>query len=121
MADETWAMEYSDGSNNRILVWQDGPVVRYTYQPGTSSGRASGAPSTSGRLPDVLVVELWSRVQALAGHREWHTDFRTTDSGAFTVAIGEDEQHFRVGPCRALADFKAWIHGSLQLDQRRTP
>lgn len=111
-------MEYSDGSSNQLLVWQEGAAVRYTYRPAVPSSRASGAPAAPSQMPDALVVELWSRVQALAGHSEWHTDVRTSDSGAFIVAIGEDEHHFRVGPCRALADFRAWIRGSLQLDHR---
>ena len=118
MAEATWAMEYSDGGNNQLLVWQDGPVVRYAYRPDARSHQARGAPAAAAQLSEALVVELWSRVQALAGHSEWHTDLHTTDSGAFTVAIGEDEQHFRVGACRALVDFNAWLRGSLKLDHR---
>ena len=116
MAEETWAMEYCDGRNNQLLIWQDGPVVRFSYRSETASHRGRDASAATGRMADEVVVELWSRVQALAGHSEWHTDLRATDSGAFTVAMGEDEQHFRVRPCRALVDFNAWIRGSLQLD-----
>ena len=118
MAEETWAMEYCDGRNNQLLVWQDGSVVCFSYRPETASPPARNASAATGRMADEVVVELWSRVQALAGHSEWHTDLLTTDSGAFTVALGADEQHFRVGPCRALVDFNAWIRGTLQLNHR---
>ena len=119
MAEEAWALQYSDGSNNRLRVWLDGEAIRYDFAPTTpaqsSSGTYSGGRAAHGLLPDPHVAELWSRIQALAGHSEWHTPHRTMGSGAFTVAIGDDEQHFRVRPCKALADLDAWLRATLNL------
>ncbi|MFT5682355.1 MAG: hypothetical protein ACI8RZ_003273 [Myxococcota bacterium] len=122
MAEDSWSLSYSDGSNNHLRVWPDGAAVRYAYTPTTpaqsSSGSYSGGKPAGGLIPNEFVLELWSRVQALAGHSEWHTDVRVMGSGAFTVAIGDDEHHFRVKPCVAMSDFRAWAYGSLNLGQR---
>lgn len=121
MAEGSWSLSYSDGSNNHLRVWLDGAAVRYTFKPTTplhsSSGTYSGGRPASGLVPSEFVVELWSRVQALAGHTEWHTDMRVMGSGAFTVSIDDDEQHFRIQPCVAITDFDKWLRGTLKLGE----
>ena len=41
---------------------------------------------------------------------------RKKGSGAFTVAVGENEQHFRIGPSQTLRAFDQWVRESLGLD-----
>ena len=66
MAEEAWALQYSDGSNNRLRVWLDGEAIRYDFAPTTpaqsSSGTYSGGRAAHGLLPDPHVAELWSRI-----------------------------------------------------------
>ena len=95
MAEETWAMEYCDGRNNQLLIWQDGPVVRFSYRSETASHRGRDASAATGRMADEVVVELWSRVQALAGHSEWHTD--QDNHAPMQIFIAGKEPHDQSG------------------------
>jgi len=116
---EPWMLDYSDGSSNHTRIWQEGEAVRYEYTPTTpqhsSSGTYSGGRPTRGLVPEAFVVELWGRIQAMATDTSQHTRVRIMGSGAFTIAIDDDAQHFQVRRCASLRDFDAWLRATLNL------